>query len=501
MRPDILLFHPPNILKPNALRYSSISPLICGYGLLHIGAHLKRLGYNVECWNIPLAYKLGLKNNHIKGILKTYDPLLVGIELNWLHLSKGALDLADFLKDLYTNVPIVVGGVHATLFADQIIKFNDAIDVVVKGEAEKIMEDLANKIEKKQDYRRVIGTISKENGRIIKNEGKNIHENLDLIPPYSPNLLMPKKLNPYNLAIINTCRGPCNFDCIHCLGAKSKYCLSTRSKITFHSISWIIKQIQLLLDHTNKISIQDYIYCNPKFIIELCKAIQRENLQDSIDYFNIAIVPTQNINNRVMNELAKAGVDNIDIGIESGSDYILKHLKRPYNTYQASVVIKNAIENGILPKTYWMITGFERQTDLHANQQLLKNTIKLGAIPKWVTPLCIIPKTELHYNARKYKINLKLSSFQDYLRFSTEKFNRNAYYPPLVTHETNLMTIYDILKAVNEIKTLILHNEDIILEKLEENKKYYLRVHPKLYEPPLIQRTEASLKYIRSTFF
>ncbi len=501
MKPDILLFHPPNILNPKSLRNSSISPLLCGYGVLHIAAHLNNLGYNVECWNIPLAYKLGIKNSHIEGILKNYHPLLIGIELNWLHLSKGALDLAKFLKTIYPTVPIVVGGVHATLFAEEIIQAYENIDVVVKGEAEKIMEDLATKIEKQQDYSNTIGIVTKKGGKLIKNEGKNVCDDLDKIPPYSPKLIFPKTLNPYNLAIINTCRGPCNFNCIHCLGSKEKYCLSSRSQIQFHSVSWIIKQIQILLDYVNKISIQDYIYCNPNFIIELCKAIRKENLQDSIEYFNFALVPSQNINKEVLCSLSRAGVDNIDVGVESGSDYILKTLKRPYNIRQATLFIKNAIKNGLLPKTYWMITGLERQVDIEANHRFLRETIEMGAIPRWVTPLCIIPKTYLYDNAKYYNIIMKLNSFEDYLRFSTEKFNRNAYYPQLITHETNLMTVYDILNAVDQFKTDIIKNQELIIRKVEENEQFYQIVQPKLYENQQIRRIKTGLKFLRSTFF
>ena len=91
-----------------------------------------------------------------------------------------------------------------------------------------------------------ISFIYSKNGKVRKNDGKNIYDEIDNIPPYSPNFLMPKSLNPYDLAMINTCRGPCRFDCSHCVGAKSRYCLSPRSEITFHSVSWVLKQIQIL---------------------------------------------------------------------------------------------------------------------------------------------------------------------------------------------------------------------------------------------------------------
>jgi len=519
VKPEVLLFHPPNILDPRALKKAVMYPLMYGYGLLHIGTYIKeKLYYKTECWNIPLAYYYGINNKEIEAKIKNYHPLLIAIELNWLHLSKGALDLIHFLKNLFPNVPIVAGGVHATIFAEELIQSNNLIDIVVKGEAEKIMQEILENLEKNHAFNRISGTISNTNGKIINNEGKNIIDDIDAIPPYSIDFLRPnfedlnsldKKessnhhiLNPEDLAMVNTCRGPCVYNCVHCLGSNVCYSLSPRSKITFHSVSWVVQQIQQLLElGFKRIGIQDYCYSNPEFINELAQAIQKEDLFNSTEFINFALVPTEKINYEIMNNLAKAGVDNIDVGIESGSDRILSLLRRPYNTQQASAFIRNAIKCGIIPKTFWMITGFENQDDLAANNRFLKSSIEMGAIPKWVTALCVLPKTQLFNNSKNYQLKMRFSSFIDYLKFSTEKHNRNAYYPNLMTHETNIMNVFDILKAVNDFKSAIIHNKDLIFEKQEENMKYFLSVHPKLDENQLIQRIETSLESLRGTFF
>ncbi len=501
MKPEILLFHPPTILRANALYSSSISPLLCGYGLLHIGSYLKKLGYKVECWNIPLAYKLGMNNQHLEGIFKMSNPIIIGIELNWLHLSRGALELARFLKKIHPNVPIIVGGVHATLFAREIMKSYNFIDIVVKGEGEKVMGILADKVEKGQSIEGVAGTFSRRGEKIIEAEGMNIFEDIDEIPPYIPNFLKPSPLNPYNLAMINTCRGPCKFHCAHCVGAGSNYCLSSRKKIAFHSTDWIVQQIRILLDYVKELSIQDYIYCDPKRILELSEALWKENLQDSFYYFNWAMVPSKEINHNILQSMAKAGVGNMDVGIESGSDYILHKLRRPYNTVQASHFLKSAVKNGIIPKTYWMITGMERSIDLEANEKFLKESIELGSVPRWVTALCILPGTFAFEHPDEYDLSLKFSTFTDFMKFSSERANRDAYYPNLITHSTTNMSIYEILSAVSDLKTRIRKSKTRILEKLRENEDQFQKIQPHLYEQDLYRRIETGIKYIRSTFF
>jgi len=495
MKPEILLFHPPIILNPKTLNTSIMAQLICGYGLLHIGAHLIEKGYSVQCWNIPLAYKIGLDNKAIQQNLKNYSPILIGIELNWLQFTKGALDLAHFLKSVFPNTPIVMGGVHTTIFAESIIQQNSEVDMIVKGEGEKIIEEIAFKIEKNQNYYDVIGTISQKEGKIKENSGKNIYEDLDSIPPYSFDYLMPKTKIPYDIGAVNTCRGPCKYNCSHCLGANSIYCLSPRETIQFHSIPWLINQIQILLKKIDQILIQDDSYSNLKFLRKFAKAIEEEKIKDRVKILNVALVPTHEVDREVINQLARAGFNFIDFGIESGSDNILKILNRPYNSQQAKDCMKHAIKNGIIPLTYWMITGFETKEDMDANFSFVKSLMELGAIPRWVTPLCILPNTQLSNNAQNYGLTLKLSSFDDFSIYSTTTFNQDAYYPECITHETSLMSTHDILQADQALKSFIVQNQALILK----NENLVSKLH--LIEGKRIPESKINLTYIRKTYF
>ena len=40
----------------------------------------------------------------------------------------------------------------STIFAEELIQSDNSIDIIVKGEAEKIMEDILNKSEKNQEF-------------------------------------------------------------------------------------------------------------------------------------------------------------------------------------------------------------------------------------------------------------------------------------------------------------------------------------------------------------
>ncbi|MFX1326430.1 MAG: radical SAM protein, partial [Promethearchaeota archaeon] len=207
-------------------------------------------------------------------------------------------------------------------------------------------------------------------------------------------------------------------------------------------------------------------------------------------------------NQEILTALSKSGVDNIDFGVESGSPDILKNIKRPYTIPQVIDSIKSSVKSGILPKTYWLVgLPFETEDDFEKTKALILETIKLGALPKWVTPLCLFPSLELFENADLFGIKLKLKKFQDFFTFSTTKRNMNSWYPSVITHETQHFTINDILKKALELRRYISSKSDLILTYQKKNLENYVKFHPKFDENVLLQRIKMVLNLIKYTFF
>jgi len=502
---DVLLIHPPSILDAEKSKKSIMESKLIGYGMLSIGSLLKKEGYNVEVLNIPFAYSLGFSKENIFSIIRDYRPKLVGIELNWIQFSKGAIDCARKIKDLFPNTPIVIGGVHATVFASEILKIYPFIDAIFVGEAELTFLEYLNELENNKNFSEIKGIFRiDENGKICDQGHAKVFENIDEIPPYSVDIIKPKLIPPFDLGMINTCRGPCVNQCVYCMGNRKTYSNSFRTRrkrLVTHSPKWIRSQIRLLLHDVRKISIQDYIYCRPKLVLEIAKELQRFNLEEKIEYFNFAALPGT-LNKETLIALSKAGVDNIDLGIETGSNHILKVLKRPYTTSIVEDTIKSTVRSGILPKTYWMVGfPFETEEEINHTKDLILKTVKLGGIPKWVTPLCLFPGLDLYENAKEYGLKLKLNNFQDFFSFSTTKRNINSWYPSAITHETQHFTVDDILKKSLELKRFISSKKELIFKIQKKFLKYYVKFHPKLKENDLINRFKLILDLLKYSFF
>ena len=103
---------------------------------------------------------------------KIGDPFFVGISCMSGLQIKYALEFARFMRTQNPSCPLVWGGVHPTLLPEQ-TAINDYVDIVVRGEGELIIKDLANALASGQPLDNVAGITYQVNGEIKSNpDGK-----------------------------------------------------------------------------------------------------------------------------------------------------------------------------------------------------------------------------------------------------------------------------------------------------------------------------------------
>jgi len=508
LKVDILFVHPP--VNFNLKKNPAQASMYVGYGMLHLAASVFKRGFKVALWNLE-AFRGGISTEAIQRRAKMCDPLVIGIELNWVNFSKGAIQTAKLLKEACPNTPIIFGGTHSTLFAKEIIqKYHSTVDAVLKGEAEKTFPKLVENFEKVGVFGDIGGLVTFKNQRIyeVSIKKSDLYKNLDDIPAYSYRYFthIPQtdlSISPIPPMSINTCRGPCNFKCSYCI-ARSIGPLSGRTSISFHSVDWIINQISILMEEgSEEFAFQDYLFLlGKKKLIKLAKAIKKEKIQEEILGINLTALPGL-LGKDLLTELSYAGVYSIDYGIETGSNRILEKMGRPYNREAILESIKTTISKGIIPFTWWM-TGLpdEKNEDIKKTNDLIHNTIEMGSIPRWITPLVIFPGTELFEKAQEFGIKLRLKSFQDFSVFSDLEEKNNSWYPEAVSHETEFQSQHDILRNTLDLKREIFNNKKMIVENfLENHVKDVIAYHPKFTSKMIENLVERSLNSIVRTFF
>jgi len=143
---DIVFIHPPSVydFRKRAINYGLISYTVDSssifewfpIGFLSLAHSLTSSGY--RCMIVNLGARMLLDNDfNVEEFLKGISAKCFGIGLHWLNHAQGAVEISGILKRLHPNVPIVVGGVTASYYHDEIIKY-PYIDFVIRGDSAEV---------------------------------------------------------------------------------------------------------------------------------------------------------------------------------------------------------------------------------------------------------------------------------------------------------------------------------------------------------------------------
>lgn len=127
------------LLQPVARK----GPFVVGLGLFSMAAFLKDRGFRVKIASLRCDDDVC---NTVEQLLELHHPPVVGVSLNWFTHSYVALEIARQVKRLKPETDVVLGGMTASLYAEEIerIVVQDAlrrgapppVDTIVKGPGE-----------------------------------------------------------------------------------------------------------------------------------------------------------------------------------------------------------------------------------------------------------------------------------------------------------------------------------------------------------------------------
>ncbi len=97
---------------------------------------LRAKGWQVQGLNFPLEIMLNTGFNFDQWLAAIESPRLVMIDLHWYEHSFGAIDIARHVRRILPEAKIVIGGLTATYFAEEILQTHREIDYVIRGDGE-----------------------------------------------------------------------------------------------------------------------------------------------------------------------------------------------------------------------------------------------------------------------------------------------------------------------------------------------------------------------------
>jgi anaerobic magnesium-protoporphyrin IX monomethyl ester cyclase len=311
--------------------------------ILYLAAVLKEMGAEISVLDQPA---LGLTVEEAVQWVKKENPDILGFSTLTSSGQTAAL-ISTKVKEENPNVTIVFGNHHATFNAERILNKYPAVDIVVRGEGEKTIAELASCLENGGDLKKVRGINFRNEGKIVTTPDQFLIRDLDSLPFPDRDLLdvdyhcviAGANIAPRKFTSIVTSRG-CIYNCRFCSCreiAKNRW----RSR----SVANTVKEMQFLASEGYKqlILVDDAFTMNPKRVIEICRGIRKERLD--LEWICEGRVDICSYD--MMHEMVRAGCRVLYLGIENANQRILDYYNKSITPRQSETAVRSAKKAGV----------------------------------------------------------------------------------------------------------------------------------------------------------
>lgn len=339
-------------------------------GLITIGSYLHAKGHDVkiiDCRELIVEYKT---NEYIPLILKIVDdfkPDMIGINM-LTALFDEAEKISCELKKKFPNVITIAGGVHPSVEPELTFKQNQCIDAICIGAGEEVCLDILDG----KKISSIPGLMPR--GHIEKHEKRTIDLDIDKYPFPNYALVNSNFYTEFTLDTLNgwgykglaalTSRG-CPYSC--------KFCASDWSKpFRYHSPEYVVEMAKYFSTYDVDVITfyDDTIAAIKERLYKMCQGFIQAKLfypYSSLRWF--AAVRASQIDPDTLKLMKEAGCFGISIGIESGSDRMLKVINKKTTVEMNKRACTYVKEAGLSLSITFMI-GIPGETETEMNETL-----------------------------------------------------------------------------------------------------------------------------------
>ncbi len=294
-------------------------------GLEYIATSMKDLVGKVTL--LDLRYEKGYRDLNVlcDFIRKEIDLLCVSVA--WNSQFKG---ICKFIRGLPDEVTTVVGGHKATEEVESLFERCPNVDVVVRGEGEETIREVATGV----PWKGIAGLSYRENGKVIHNENRPLPD-LDRIvfPDRSLRrhdyhwIQSGMQLTNHRFDTVLTSRG-CPYNCKFCTFSLNP--LGQKRNYTVRPLESVIEELKTITADIVMFS-DDNFFTNPRRSERLCDLIIENGIRKRfIVQTRIEIARDE----RLLEKAERAGFKIFLMGIESPHDRILKQINKGFTQRQ-----------------------------------------------------------------------------------------------------------------------------------------------------------------------
>lgn len=405
----VSLVHPPALVARS--NYSTITqpPL----GLAYLAAHSREAGHDVEVidgvgedvarfepWPAHENFLVqGLSLDEVVQRIRP-DTDLIGVTCMFTHSWPMVRELMRAVKNAFPHVPLIAGGEHVTAMPELVL---DQVPVTacVLGEGEETFGELLTRLERGGDLGDVAGIAHRDaSGAVVRTAARKRIRQVDELPLPAWDLLDPMAYLSSRVFIgprmgrsmpMLASRG-CPYQCTFC------------SSPNMWGTNWRVRSVSDVVDEmahykqvyaANDFQFQDLTaIINKRWIVDFC----RELIERDLDVAWQLPVGTRSeaIDGEVSELLMRSGCRYIQYAAESGSERILKSIKKRISLSHLEEAAIASVRAGMTVSVLFMV-GFPEETreDLRATFRLIRRLARKGVHEIAVSVLVPLPNTEV----------------------------------------------------------------------------------------------------------
>lgn len=376
----------PMTLEPDMLAPKTWVPL----GIASLTAALRATGFEASMRDLHDA---GWEE--VARILAESEADVVGISC-FTFGRVNALRTAALARRILPAATVVAGGPHATFFPDQVLSCGN-VDIVVTGEGEATMVELAEALERGADLGEVPGIVYRKGQDIVTTAPRSRTENLDTFPfPSYETFDLSQYKSPeipwcyerYPSTHVITSRG-CPFTC--------RFCSVNRffnGNWAFRSPGNVVDELEVL---SNDLGVRhvyfsdDLFSLRPERVIRICKEI----LDRKLELVWMAETRVDCVDGEMLHWMRRAGCYRVYYGVESGSPAILRAINKRFTVRQVAAAFDLTHKAGIEPCCFLMVGNPGETPQTISETVALMHAIRPATMPT-IGITTILPGTELY---------------------------------------------------------------------------------------------------------
>lgn len=381
---DLILLHPPTYYdfrkKPGI--YGPISDVVPStpvfemypIGFASLSEYLERHGLSVRIVNVALKMLKDRKFDVEKFIRKN-SPLAFGLDLHWMAHVHGALALAEIIKKFHSDTPVILGGLSATYYHEEILRCYPFVDFVMRGDStEKPLLQLLRALKSKEALNDIPNLTYRNGGNGIRvNPITYVPEDLNEIAIDYRHIMKkvvrfmdPVGYQPfvdwyaYPVTAVFTCRG-CTYHCKTCGGSSRTFrSMANRARPAYRAPDLLARDIFNISDHLNApiMIIGDIFQPGEAYGSAFLRELSKKPISNHVA-FEFFVPPSRDQLEKIAGSVKNF---NIEISPESHDEEVRKAFGRPYGNPPMEKMIADAIEFGCRRIDLFFMIGLPKQT-------------------------------------------------------------------------------------------------------------------------------------------